>query len=89
VHGDGVAEPDVLAQVLVVEDDACAVGEPFGGKAIRRLVDCGDAPAVAVVALLAYTGLSLASWSAFASRTSTSLRGGCACGVPSRRSAAS
>jgi hypothetical protein len=44
VHGDGVAEPDVLAQVLVVEDDACAVGEPFGGKAIRRWVDCGDAP---------------------------------------------
>jgi hypothetical protein len=58
VHGDGVAEPDVLAQALVVEDDACAVGEPFGGKAIRRLVDCGDAPAVAVSDLIHFSSVA-------------------------------
>jgi hypothetical protein len=37
VHGDGVAQFDVLAQVVVVEDGAGVVGEPFGGHPIRLL----------------------------------------------------
>ena len=48
VHGHRVAEADVLAEVVVVEDDAGPVVETLGSKAIRLGVDRGDAPAVAV-----------------------------------------
>jgi hypothetical protein len=42
----------MLAQVVVFEDDAGLIGEAFGGDAVGRLVDAGDAPAVAVAYLI-------------------------------------
>ena len=52
MHGHRVAEGDVLAQVVAVEDDARFVGEPFGGHPIGLLVDAGHAPPVAVTYLV-------------------------------------
>ena len=52
VHGAGVAQGDVLAQVVALEDDAGRVGEPLGGDAFVVGVDAGDAPAVAVADLV-------------------------------------
>jgi hypothetical protein len=52
VHGDRVAQRDVLPQIVGVEDDAGVVGEPFGGNPIGVGIDGDDAPAVAVAHLI-------------------------------------
>jgi hypothetical protein len=51
-HGAGVAQGDVLAQVVAVEDDAGGVGEPLGGDPAPLGVDADYAPAVAVAHLV-------------------------------------
>src|SRR6478609_1555381 len=60
VHGDRVPQRDVLAQIVVVEDDAGVVGESFGRNAIRSGVDGGDAPAVAVADLIHHVTTAVA-----------------------------
>ena len=52
VHGGGVAQGEVLAAVVALEDDPGAVGEPFGGDLPGVGVDPGDPPAVAVADLV-------------------------------------
>lgn len=48
VHGGRVAETDVLAEVVGVEENTGAVVEPFGTKEIALSVDPGDSPPVSV-----------------------------------------
>src|SRR5271166_2380561 len=50
--GDGIAQADMLTQIVAFEHHACLIGEPFGGDAVGRLVDARDAPAVAVAHLI-------------------------------------
>ena len=52
MHGHRVAQGDVLAQVVAVEDDARFVGEPLGGDAVGLFVDAGHPPPVAVAHLV-------------------------------------
>ena len=62
VHGDRVAEADVLAQVVAFEDDAGAVVEAFGGNAIGLRVDAGHPPPVPVAHRRHRLSLSVAWW---------------------------
>lgn len=48
VHGDGVPEADVLADVFVAEENPGIVVEPFGRNTIRHGVDGCDSPPVSV-----------------------------------------
>jgi len=48
VHGNGVTQTDVLAQVLILEDGASPVIETLSGDPISGRVDGGRRPSVAV-----------------------------------------
>jgi hypothetical protein len=52
VHGDGIAEADMLTQVIVFEDDAGVVGEPFGGDAVGLWSMPATPPAIPCAHLL-------------------------------------
>ena len=52
VHGAGVAQGDVLAQVVACEEDAGLIGEPLGNDPVLCDVDAEHAPAVAVADLI-------------------------------------
>ena len=52
MHGGGVAQGDVLAQVVAVEDDAGLIGEPLGGDPAASASTPDHAPAVAVAHLI-------------------------------------
>ena len=51
VHGGGIAQGDVVAHVVVVEDGAGVVGEAFGGDASGGGIEAGHPPPVAVTDL--------------------------------------
>jgi len=51
-HGAGIAEDEVLAQVIAVEGAAGGIGEPLGGDPAPVGVDPEHAPAVAVAHLV-------------------------------------
>jgi hypothetical protein len=52
VQGGGVAESDVLAQIVAFEEDAGLIGEPLGGDPSLLGVDADHAPAVTVADLV-------------------------------------
>ena len=52
MHGRRVAQRDVVLQVVALEHDARLIGESFGRRAIRVVVDPGHPSAVAVADLI-------------------------------------
>jgi len=62
VHGGGITQGDVVADVVVVEDGAGLVGEPFGGDASGGGIQAGYPPPVSVTDLAdVLTGLMMMS----------------------------
>ena len=52
VHGAGVAQGDVLAQVVAIKGGPGPIGEPLGGNSLVFRVDADHAPAVAITDLV-------------------------------------
>jgi hypothetical protein len=59
MHGNGVAQTNVLAQVLILEDGAGPVIETLGGDAISGRVDDGHPPSVAVADRIRLAGTAV------------------------------